>query len=209
MEGNNIISGYLERSFYYDKRGRLLQTVERYPDGGNHYVMNSYDFKGDIVRSEESCRIGTDFVPVLVNDFSYDSRSRLKKVEMRLSNKVTAKVRYEYDALGLIQKRIYGDSAAVETLSYNLQGWLTNQSSPAFSMSLRYYYPNFSGSSVSYTGNTVSGLGTKERNRFLLIHFLTTITVVLKIPVLLIMEYRRISIPNTIYVMTGMVISNC
>ena len=26
---------------------------------------------------------------------------------------------------------------------------------------------------------------------------------------LLIMEYRRISIPNTIYVMTGMVISNC
>ncbi|GKI23187.1 hypothetical protein CE91St19_25890 [Odoribacter laneus] len=153
LEGNNIISGYLERSFYYDKRGRLLQTVERYPDGGNHYVMNSYDFKGDIVRSEESCRIGTDFVPVLVNDFSYDSRSRLKKVEMRLSNKVTAKVRYEYDALGLIQKRIYGDSAAVETLSYNLQGWLTNQSSPAFSMSLRYYYPNFSGSSVSYTGN--------------------------------------------------------
>ena len=153
LEGNNVVSGYVERAFYYDKRGRLLQTVERYPDGGGHYVMNSYDFKGDIVRSEESCRIGKTFVPELVNDFSYDSRSRLEKVERRLSNKVMAKVRYEYDALGLVRKRIYGDSAVVEMISYNLQGWLTDQSSPAFRMSLRYYDPDFSGSPVSYTGN--------------------------------------------------------
>ncbi|WP_418537906.1 DUF6443 domain-containing protein [Odoribacter laneus] len=153
LENDNTISGYLERAFYYDKRGRLLQTVSRYPDGGVHYVVNSYDFKGDVIRREECSRLWNMPSLTLVNTYSYDNRSRLQKIEVNLNNKATAEVCYEYDLLGRACKRIYGDSVCLETLCYNLQGWLTELLSPAFRMNLRYYDPQLSGSIASYTGN--------------------------------------------------------
>lgn len=153
LENDNTISGYLEKAFYYDKRGRLLQSVNRYPDGGTYYVTNSYDFKGDVVRREECSRMRDMPSLTLVSTYSYDNQSRLQKVRVSLNNKVKAEIGYEYDLLGRVCKRVYGDSVCLETLCYNLQGWLTELSSPVFGMNLRYYDPQLKGSTASYTGS--------------------------------------------------------
>jgi hypothetical protein len=66
-------------------------------------------------------------------------------------------VTYGYDELGRLTTTTYGTGtgAVTETSDYNIQGWLTERSSPLFEMSLRYHNPVKSTSSPSYTGNNV------------------------------------------------------
>ncbi len=146
IEGVVTRPTYVERAFYYDTKGWLVQTVERNHLGGISRYSTSYDFTGNVLvsfeRHQSSSNATYDYKKTT---FTYDHRSRPTK-EVTIINGATtstATVAYAYDELGKLVKKTYGTgtTAVIENLTYNIQGWLRNQSSDLFDMQLHYYDP--------------------------------------------------------------------
>ena len=149
------IDGYRKRVFYYDSKGRLIQTVEC--DNLSSKVLrisSRYDFAGNLLAQRESYTHDTT-TDHLDRTFTYDARSRMTKETAQFNSGEQAVVNYTYDDLGQLTGKTYsaGTYAIHETLDYNIQGWLTEKSSELFEMSLRYYEPRRDWIDASYTGN--------------------------------------------------------
>lgn len=153
LGADGTVIGTVERVFYYDTEGRLIQTAEKNAGSWNRFAASDYDFTGKPVRrfryEQTSVAIGSG----LLTEYVYDSRSRLLLQKSRFNRSGIARIVYKYDDLGRLRERIYGNDICREKLSYNLQGWLTEIASPVFSMKLRYYSPALAGSRLLYAGN--------------------------------------------------------
>ena len=147
---------YEESAYYYDAKGRLVQTVTLNCMGGIDRRSARYDFVGNVLAVVESHRAGPAATEeVMTGLFTYDSRNRLIAQTMSLNGATSASVTYTYDELGRLAGRHFGqgDTAIADNLTYNIRGWLTQQANPQFSMSLRYYDPQQTATTPSYTGN--------------------------------------------------------
>ena len=144
---NDTITGYHQRAYYYDYKGRLIQTVERDTEDGILCTSQRYDFVGNLIAQRESyTRAGkTDDID---RTFTYDDRGRLLSETTQVNGGELAVVDYEYDELGRLAARRLGEgtSAIAEQSEYDIRSWLTEKSSELFSMSLGH----------SYTGNITS-----------------------------------------------------
>ncbi len=144
---NDTITGYHQRAYYYDYKGRLIQTVERDTKDGILCTSQRYDFVGNLIAQRESyTRAGkTDDID---RTFTYDDRGRLLSETTQVNGGELAVVDYEYDELGRLAARRLGEgtSAIAEQSEYDIRSWLTKKSSELFSMSLGH----------SYTGNITS-----------------------------------------------------
>lgn len=148
-------SAFVERAFYYDVKGRLIQTVERNHLGSISRYSTKYDFSGNVLKISESHQNpGTTSWDGIETVYTYDHRGR-KTSEISLMKNKEAHVHYVYDKLGRISNVVYGkDSRRVyETRKYNIQNWLTVQESRLFSMRLHYYDPALATTAPSYSGN--------------------------------------------------------
>ena len=156
---NDTITGYHQRAYYYDYKGRLIQTVERDTEDGILCTSQRYDFVGNLLAQRESyTRAGkTDDID---RTFTYDDRSRLLRETTQVNGGELAVVAYSYDAVGQLSGKTYGTGthAIHETMEYNIQGWLTAKNSELFDMSLDYYnkWGHIDDVSPSYTGNITS-----------------------------------------------------
>lgn len=141
---NDTITGYHQRAYYYDYKGRLIQTVERDTEDGILCTSKRYDFVGNLIAQRESyTRAGkTDDID---RTFTYDDRGRLLSETTQVNGGERAIVGYEYDELGRLAARRLGEgtSAIAEQSEYDIRSWLTKKSSELFDMSLGH----------SYTGN--------------------------------------------------------
>lgn len=147
---------YEESAYYYDSKGRLVQSVRLNRMGGIDRRSARYDFVGNVLSVVESHRIdSTASEDVLTGQFTYDSRNRLLSQTMSLNGGSSATVTYTYDELGRLSDRRFGEGTAAitDSLAYNIRGWLTEQSNLHFSMSLRYNAPRQAATTPSYTGN--------------------------------------------------------
>ena len=139
-----------ERAFYYDGKGRLIQTASRRSDGIVNRLSSKYDFAGNIISTTETA--GTDSK---ISGFAYDQRNRLVSASVSVNGSAPALTEYSYNALGQLTGMSFGDTE--ETIGYNIQGWLTSSDvvSPAgtrlFSSALEYFAPEHT--TPSYTGN--------------------------------------------------------
>ena len=144
---NDTITGYHQRAYYYDYKGRLIQTVERDTEDGILCTSQRYDFVGNLIAQRESyTRAGkTDDID---RTFTYDDRGRLLNETTQVNGGEEAVVYYEYDELGRLAARRLGEgtSAIAEQSEYDIRSWLTKKSSELFDMSLGH----------SYTGNITS-----------------------------------------------------
>ena len=144
---NDTITGYHQRAYYYDYKGRLIQTVERDTEDGILCTSQRYDFVGNLIAQRESyTRAGkTDDID---RTFTYDDRGRLLSETTQVNGGELAVVDYEYDELGRLAARRLGEgtSAIAEQSKYDIRSWLTKKSSELFDMSLGH----------SYTGNITS-----------------------------------------------------
>ena len=140
---NDTITGYHQRAYYYDYKGRLIQTVERDTEDGILCTSKRYDFVGNVIAQRESyTRAGkTDDID---RTFTYDDRGRLLSETTQVNGGELAVVDYEYDELGRLSGRMLG--TVEEQSDYDSRSWLTEKSSELFSMSLGH----------SYTGNITS-----------------------------------------------------
>ena len=142
LSGNSVsepgLSGrYIERCFYYDSKGRLIQRVEKNHLGGVSRYHYAYDFVGNVTSECETHTVG-GVTTNLEKVNNYDHVSRLLGCKVYLNGVYKGKVDYEYDALGRLSVRRYGENAATETLSYDIRGRLTEQGSSFFRLGLRY-----------------------------------------------------------------------
>lgn len=126
------------RVYYYDSHGRVIQLVEQNSLGGILRISYDYDYNGNILSSLQHYSHTGDGETVLCDQsylqaFTYDNRGRLlsETAEFLTDNEQSqqAEVNYTYDDLGtLIEKKYDGGlNAFRESLSYNIQGWLTSK----------------------------------------------------------------------------------
>ena len=147
-------AGPVERTFYYDAKGRLVQTVEKNHLGGTSRYTTEYDFIGNVLASHESHTVASSpNVPTtILTTNAYDHRNRLELTTIKLNDiRTTAQVSYEYDELGRLQYKTLGENLSTIGYSYNIQGWNTGQTSPNFTSTL-YYYGRYNSTS-RYTGS--------------------------------------------------------
>ena len=152
------VSSWIERAFYYDALGRLVQTVEKNAMGTTSRYSTKYDFRGNVLASRE--QHGTDYK---ASSFSYDGRGRLLSETTSVNGGTAATLSYAYDPLGRLKTTTSGSGTAAVTTtdSWNIQGWLTSRTasksgSNVFTMSLGYYTPTVSGPAAKYSGDISS-----------------------------------------------------
>lgn len=137
-------------TLYYDRHGRVVQTVADNRLGGLSRVDMKYDFVGNLLGQRESHSKNSGEADVLECLNAYDDRGRLLTQHIRLNDGPAATVTNSYDALGRLTGKKYGN--VTETLTYNVRGWLTGKASMPFRMSLRYQLPQ-GGTVACYNGN--------------------------------------------------------
>ena len=141
---------YRERAYYYDSKGRVIQTVERLPDGETLRTSVKYDFTGNPLTTVQTCsRAGNQ---TLKQTFEYDSRGRKISSSAKMNAsanpatnpvaKTFSAVNYTYDELGRLTGSERGKTAQADSfvlspsstspvlstsLNYNIQGWMTTQ----------------------------------------------------------------------------------
>ena len=95
LSGAGTPTTYVQRAFYYDQIGRLIQTVESDAMGTVSRYSSGYDFLGAVTASRE--QHGSDYK---TSTFTYDLRGRLLSESTSVNGSVTATMAYSYDPLG-------------------------------------------------------------------------------------------------------------
>ena len=146
LDGNTETSGgnanFIERAFYYDRKGRVMQVVEKNSTGGISRTSTKYDFRGNILAVNESHSAGSLTI-TKGTVYSYDQRGRLLSERVSVDGVEKATVNYSYDALGNLTGKSYGNGVT-DNLQYNIQGWGTvsqtvKESETLYSQRLSYY----------------------------------------------------------------------
>ena len=94
---------FVQRAFYYDALGRLVQTVEKNAAGTVSRYSSGYDFLGNVTASRE--QHGADYK---TSTFTYDLRGRLLSESTSVNGSVTASMAYAYDPLGRLKTTTSG-----------------------------------------------------------------------------------------------------
>jgi RHS repeat-associated protein len=128
-------------TFYYDDKGRVIQTKRHNITGGIDIATTQYSFSEQVLQTVlKQEKLGTNAqTTVVVTQNTYDDLSRIIKVEKKLSNtnvnggamsSLKAVVQNEYDALGQLKKKKFGtipnttNELAKMEYDYNIRGWV-------------------------------------------------------------------------------------
>ncbi|WP_285060265.1 DUF6443 domain-containing protein [Pedobacter ginsengisoli] len=169
----NVIgtANYLWNVSYYDDEGRNVRGVSQHYKGGllanNNYdeVSNTYNFAGELTASVRKHYVGGAESLYVKNEYKYDPQGR-KTDTYQTTGSTSATVanapvllsRNEYNEIGqLKRKRLHSADGGASfkqdvTYAYNERGWLTSQSAPLFSETLK-YNEAVSGVTPQYNGN--------------------------------------------------------
>ena len=108
--GSSAVAGHVERAFFYDDAGDLIQTAELHPDGHVSRSSAARDLAGNVLVSVE--RHGSD---VLRSSFSYDARGRLLSETHSLVSPLDSAstvITHSYDRLGRRVSSSFSDRVA-------------------------------------------------------------------------------------------------
>ena len=112
------------RTFYYDARNRVIQSVETTPLGYGWRISYKYDYLGNILIRDEQHNISEGEPLNLRYAYTYDGRGRQLREVVSINGKVCADVASAYDELGRLQTKTAGNGLETEH-KYNIQGWLS------------------------------------------------------------------------------------
>ena len=141
---------FIVRSFYYDKKGNVIQTAEARQDvGTTSRISTKYGFTGNVLQSRETVDLpaaggGSAVTNHLDKTFTYDSRVRLTNQTAQLTSGGTSgpqgSLGYTYDALGRNATFTRGTGTAADTTpyTYTVQGWLKTADGTTYSETLYY-----------------------------------------------------------------------
>ena len=148
---------FIERAFYYDDKGRMIQTVIRNHMGGITRLSNRYDKVGNLLtthESKQSSATATADVKIVQN--RYDNYGRLLSQRTRLNTSPWAEVKYNYDELGRCTQTICGDSTMITRYTFDIAGRQTSQDNEFFRMELRYENPSWTKEAKPHYGGLIT-----------------------------------------------------
>ena len=152
-------TGYLPTAYYYDKYGRVIQSVTQNHLGGIDRVSTSYDFRGNILQTlqlsswtnseEEADSIS------LHHRFEYDALKRPTAVLLSINEGEEITIsETEYDELIRLKTKTLHNGSETISYDYNIRNWLKTIESELFTQEL-FYEQTPEGSSMrpQYNGN--------------------------------------------------------
>lgn len=115
LASGGISGDHVERAYYYDYKGRVIQTVEKNHLGGISRTSTKYDFTGNVLTSHE-IHTGSkqEQADTKRTKFTYDHRGRLLMETSCINNSKSAVVKYSYDELGKQDSKYYYVQASIE-----------------------------------------------------------------------------------------------
>ena len=139
-------------AYYYDYLGRMIQSVEKDPDGHIHRVSCKYDFTGNVTASVEEMAGVTK-----KTECTYDERGRLKVEKTYVNGTLLSDLRYSYDIYGHITQRLENKNGLFNNYTFDIHGRQTAHTSHRagthiYSDELK-YYSTYCGATATYSGN--------------------------------------------------------
>ena len=148
------ISGYLYSAFYYDDRGRIIQSRSTNHLGGLETECFAYNLIGDVLKKKHIHTKGAISQEELYT-YDYDHARRLIKTRHKLGNNAEVVLSDNtYNDLGqLATSRKHGRSDLTTTYTYNVRSWLQSVSTGDLFSQTLYYNESYGGSTGRYNGN--------------------------------------------------------
>jgi RHS repeat-associated protein len=155
--------------YYYDKYGRIIQTVRKNHLGYIERISNDYNFSGQVIQTLTD-HIKTPYVYIYTY-YKYDHRGRLIQTDYQVdrfgSNEVPRTVvsAMVYNEAGQLKTKYLHSQNNLAFLQkvdyrYNIRGWLTGINDPGLSSNESdrfglqlYYNRNTDGSTAYWNGN--------------------------------------------------------
>ena len=128
----NTNDGYIQRAFWYDRKGRVIQKLETTSDGWTSRYTTKYDFAGNALATMETHTTPFGRSDSLLTVNTYDKRGRLTSYNRTLNGQEFKTVRYSYDFAGrILKKTVSGNSSdatadLAEDYSRDIRGWMTD-----------------------------------------------------------------------------------
>ena len=156
------VAGYGYTAYYYDDRGRVIQTRSTNHLGGTDVEYVAYNFVGDPVKRQHVHTASGKATQTETYTYTYDHAGRLTVTKYRLnSNAEITLSSNTYDELGRLQtKSLHGSATNKQTYNYNIRDWLTGISGSKFTQNLYYN----TGSGTPQYGGNISSLTWKAGN---------------------------------------------
>jgi len=120
---------------FYDKYGRVIQSVSQNHLGGYDRITNEYDFTGNILLTLHEHHIEGDAVVKEWYRYTYDNGNRITLVEHKLGESSDPWIimsGMDYNELGeMVEKNLHSEDGGTSywqsvDYKYNIRGWLTN-----------------------------------------------------------------------------------
>ena len=156
------VAGYDYTAYYYDDRGRIIQTRRTNHLGGTDVEYLAYNFIGAPVKRQRVHTASGKNTQTETYTYTYDHAGRLTVTKYKLnSNAEITLSSNTYDELGRLQtKSLHGSTANKLTYSYNIRDWLTGISGSKFTQNLYYN----TGSGTPQYGGNISSMTWKAGN---------------------------------------------
>lgn len=132
--GEGVLNDFRWISYYYDKKGNLIQTHTKRADGGVDVATTAVTFTGKPERIHISHDHGQSGMLNEFYEYTYDNWERPDTVRHRMgeTGDWTVLSDYEYDGIG----RVISDGKT--SFTYNVRSWKTSITGPGLSEELFY-----------------------------------------------------------------------
>ena len=156
------VTGYDYAAFYYDERGRIIQSRATNHMGGIEEEYVAYSFTGEPLKRQHVHTATGYSTQTEVCTYEYDHAGRLLTTRHKLNtNEEVTLVENTYDDLGRIKSsKRHGNSALTTDYTYNVRSWMKTLTTDTLFNQTLHYNDSYGGSRACYNGN-ISGMSWK------------------------------------------------
>ena len=149
------VTGYDHAAFYYDERGRIIQSRATNHMGGIEEEYVAYSFTGDPLKRQHVHTATGYSTQTEVCTYEYDHAGRLLTTKHKLNtNEEVTLVENTYDDLGRIKSsKRHGNSALTTDYTYNVRSWMKTLTTDTLFNQTLHYNDSYGGSRACYNGN--------------------------------------------------------
>jgi RHS repeat-associated protein len=149
--------------YYYDDKGRVVQTKSENHLGGQDIVNNNYnEITGELTASVKSHTGSNGNAVTIANRYFYDHMGRKTETFQKMNSDAEVMLsKLEYNDVGQLKSKSLGGGLQTIQYAYNERGWMKNLSSSLFGMELR-YQDAINGVEAQWNGNIANQVYTNE-----------------------------------------------
>jgi RHS repeat-associated protein len=140
--------------FYYDNKGRMIQTVGQHHLGGTVRSSTAYNFEDQATHSLTTNSLSSSYS--VLRSYNYNVIGQLASITHKVGTGTPKTIaQYTYDDLGRQTGKLFPAVAANanQTSKYNIRGWLTELGSSYTGIYKQTLYYNTDAASNRFNGN--------------------------------------------------------